>query len=138
MPMESCATDNNHSSVKESLKQILTTKAIRYHAIVIGEDQNANLYGVISVVQEATQGKIPLYIGKSINQLRAIRHQLINEGLRAFYLLDNKYKPDATEPQGQDLIKEWHIENHVVLITSDYQHIKDVPYPVFDKIQPEF
>ena len=136
--MELCATDNNQHSVKESLNQILTTKAMRYNAIVIGEDKNMSLYGVISAVQEATQGKIPLYIGKSINQLRAIRHQLINEGLRAFYLLDNKYEPETTEPQGQNLIKEWRIENDVVLITSNYQHIKDAPYPVFDKLSPEF
>lgn len=126
------------NSNKTQLQQILTVKAIRYDAIVIGEDQNMSLYGVISVVQEATQGKIPLYIGKSINQLRAIRHQLINEGLRAFYLLDNKYELQATEPQGQNLIKEWRIEKDVVLITSDYQHIKEAPYPIFDKIQPEF
>ena len=63
---------------------------------------------------------------------------MINDGLRAFYLLDNKYDINATEPQGQNLIKEWRIEDHVVLITSDYQYIKDLPYPVFDKIQPEF
>ena len=116
------------------LNQLLTTKAIRYDAIVIGEDQNMSLYGVVSIVQEATQGKIPLYIGKSVHQLRIIHHQLINDGLRAFYLLDNKYDLNTTEPQGQNLIKEWRIENHVVLITSDYQYIKDVPYPVFDKI----
>ena len=134
--MESCFTDNNHSSVKESSKQTITTKS--YKAIVIGEDQNRSLYGVISAVQEATQGTIPLYIGKSVHQLRVIHHQLINEGLRAFYLLDNKYDPNTTEPQGQNLIKEWRIENHVVLITSDYKYIKDVPYPVFDKLSPEF
>jgi len=123
---------------KLELQKIITAKAIRYGAIVIGEDQNMSLYGVISVVQEATQGKIPLYIGKSVHQLRVIYRQLINDGLRAFYLLDNKYDSNTTEPQGQNLIKEWHIEKHVVLITSDYQYIKDVPYPVFDKIQPEF
>ena len=50
---------------KLALHKIITTKAIRYDAIVIGEDQNMNLYGVVSIVQEATQGKIPLYIGKS-------------------------------------------------------------------------
>lgn len=121
-----------------ALNQILTTKAIRYDAIVIGEDQNMSLYGLIFVVQEATQGKIPLYIGKSVHQLRVIYRQLINDGLRAFYLLDNKYDLNTTEPQGQNLIKEWRIEEHVVLITSDYQYIKDAPYPVFDKIQPEF
>lgn len=120
------------------LNQILTTKATRYNAIVIGEDQNMSLYGVISAVQEATQGKAPLYIGKSVHQLRIIHHQLINDGLRAFYLLDNKYEINTTEPQGQNLIKEWRIEDHVVLITSDCQYIKDVTYPVFDKIQPEF
>ena len=124
--------------VTEHINQILTTKANRYNAIVIGEDQNASLYGVISIVQEATQRKMPLYIGKSVHQLRVIHHQLINDGLRAFYLLDNKYDINTTEPQGQNLIKEWHIENHVALITSDYKYIKDVPYPVFDKIQPEF
>lgn len=123
---------------KLALQKIITAKAIRYDAIVIGEDQNMNLYGVISVVQEATQGKIPLYIGKSVHQLRVIYRQLINDGLRAFYLLDNKYDLNTTEPQGQKLIKEWRIEEHVVLITSDYQYIKDVPYRVFDKIQPEF
>ena len=126
------------NNIDTSLKQILTTKAIRYDAIVIGEDQNMNIFGVISVVQEATQGKIPLYIGKSVQQLRIIHHKLIKDSLRAFYLLDNKYEINATEPQGQNLIKEWHIENHVVLITSDFPCIKDVPYPVFGKIQPEF
>ena len=122
----------------ESFKQYLSEVVKDKEAIVIGEDQNISLYGVISVVQEATQGKIPLYIGKSVHQLRVICRQMINDGLRAFYLLDNKYDINATEPQGQNLIKEWCIEDHVVLITSDYQHIKDLPYPVFDKIQPEF
>ena len=126
------------SNIRDSLKKILTTKAIRYDAIVIGEDQNMSLYGVISAVQKATQGKIPLYIGKSVHQLRVIHNQLINDGLRAFYLLDNKYDLNTNEPQGQNLIKEWRIEDCVVLITSDYQYIKGVPYPVFDKIQPEF
>ena len=122
----------------ESFKQYLSEVVKDKEAIVIGEDQNISLYGVISVVQEATQGKIPLYIGKSVHQLRVICRQMINDGLRAFYLLDNKYDINATEPQGQNLIKEWCIEDHVVLITSDYQYIKDLPYPVFDKIQPEF
>ena len=72
------------STIKLTLKNIITTKAICYDAIVIGEDQNASLYGIIFAVQEATQGKIPLYIGKSIDQLEAIRHKLINNGLRAF------------------------------------------------------
>ena len=126
------------TSTNLTLQKILANKAICYDAIVIGEDQNASLYGIIFAVQEATQGKIPLYIGKSIDQLEAIRHQLINNGLRAFYLLDNKYNPNTTEPQGQNLIKEWRIEQDVVLITSDYKYIKDVPYPVFDKLQPEF
>ena len=123
---------------KQQLKKILTNKTIRYDAIVIGEDQNMSLYGVISIVQEATQGKMPLYIGKSVHQLRIIHHQLINDVIRAFYLLDNKYDIDTTEPQGQNLIKEWRIEDHVVLITSDYKQLKDLPCPVFDKIQPEF
>lgn len=122
----------------ESFKQYLSEVVKDKEAIVIGEDQNISLYGVISVVQEATQGKIPLYIGKSVHQLRVICRQMINDGLRAFYLLDNKYDINATEPQGQNLIKEWRIEDHVVLITSDYQYIKDLPYPVFDKIQPQF
>ena len=126
------------TSTNPTLQKILANKAICYDAIVIGEDQNASLYGIIFAVQEATQGKIPLYIGKSIDQLEAIRHKLINNGLRAFYLLDNKYNPNTTEPQGQNLIKEWQIEQDVVLITSDYKYIKDVPYPVFDKLQPEF
>ena len=125
-------------TIKLTLKNIITTKAVCYDAIVIGEDQNASLYGVIFAVQEATQGKIPLYIGKSVEQLREIRHKLINEGQTAFYLLDNKYELNTTEPQGQNLIKEWRIEQDVVLITSDYKYIKDVPYPVFDKLQPEF
>ena len=107
------------STIKLTLKNIITTKAICYDAIVIGEDQNASLYGVIFAVQEATQGKIPLYIGKSVEQLREIRHKLINEGQTAFYLLDNKYELNTTEPQGQNLIKEWQIEKNVVLITSD-------------------
>lgn len=122
----------------ESFKQYLSEVVKDKEAIVIGEDSNIHLAGVISVVQEATQGKIPLYIGKSVHQLRVICRQMINDGLRAFYLLDNKYDINATEPQGQNLIKEWRIEDHVVLITSDYQYIKDLPYPVFDKIQPEF
>ena len=89
--MKFYSTDNSQSVTRESLDQILSNNAIRYDAIVIGEDQNMSLYGVISAVQEATQGKIPLYIGKSIHQLRVIHNQLINDGLRAFYLLDNKY-----------------------------------------------
>ena len=129
---------SSENTITKSLTQILTTKAIRYQAIVIGEDQNTSLHGVISVIQEATQGRIPFYIGKSIHQLRFIRHQLLNDGLRAFYLLDKKYDLNTLEPQGQNLIKAWRIEGHVVFITSDYQYIKDVPYPVFDKIQPEF
>ena len=136
--MKFYSTDNSQSVTRESLDQILSNNAIRYDAIVIGEDQNMSLYGLISAVQEATQGKIPLYIGKSVHQLRIIYHQLINDGIRAFYLLDNKYDINTTEPQGQNLIKEWRIEEHVVLITSDYQYIKDVTYPVFDKIQPQF
>jgi len=136
--MKFYSTDNSQSVTRESLDQILSNNAIRYDAIVIGEDQNISLYGVISIVQEATQGKMPLYIGKSVHQLRIIHHQLINDGIRAFYLLDNKYDINTTEPQGQNLIKEWRIEDCVVLITSDYQYIKGVPYPVFDKLQPEF
>ena len=67
--MKFYSTDNSQSVTRESLDQILSNNAIRYDAIVIGEDQNMSLYGVISAVQEATQGKIPLYIGKSIHQL---------------------------------------------------------------------
>ena len=126
------------TSTNPTLQKILANKAICYDAIVICEDQNASLYGIIFAVQEATQGKIPLYIGKSVEQLREIRHKLINEGQTAFYLLDNKYELNTTEPQGQNLIKEWQIEKDVVLITSDYKCIQDVPYPVFDKLQPEF
>ena len=49
----------------ESFKQYLSEVVKDKEAIIIGEDSNIHLAGVVGIVQEVTDGLIPLFIGRT-------------------------------------------------------------------------
>ncbi|WP_116963678.1 hypothetical protein [Fastidiosibacter lacustris] len=129
------------SSNKDDLKFLLTKRLNDYDAIVIAEDDSTYMYGIVDIVQQVNvELMLPIYIAKTTSQLAMLKNQLDGCGLRAIYILDNKYTIEAAEPTGQELIALWHIESDSILITSSYREIlKGKPaYPVFDKINPTF
>ncbi|GGG06281.1 MULTISPECIES: hypothetical protein [Cysteiniphilum] len=127
--------------MSEELLTLLTSSLEAYDAIIIAEDKNTYIHGVIDAVQKVNEKYLlPIYIAKTTSQLARLKQKLDATALRTFYILDNKYTIEENEPKGQELIEQWQLENDCVMITSSYFAMREQkpPYPVFDKLMPEF
>ena len=125
----------------DNLETVLRKRLKKYDAIVIGEDTNTYLFGLIDLVQKVNSDlMLPIYVAKTTTQLINLKLQLDRDCIKILYLLDNRYKIEPNEPTGQELIELWNLEEHSVLITSSYLEIlNDQPtYPVVNKVMPVF
>ncbi|MBK2125672.1 hypothetical protein [Fangia hongkongensis] len=124
---------------KAKIFSLLSSRLKEYDAIIIGEDKEVYISGMVPVVHEANiNHMLPIYIARTTSQLGKLKSKLDGAGLRVFYILDNRYTIEEDEPTGQELIDLWHIENDCVLVTSSYLEIstRSPIYPVFDKLMP--
>ncbi|GGF93003.1 MULTISPECIES: hypothetical protein [Cysteiniphilum] len=124
-----------------NLANMLRERLTNYDAIVVGEDKQIYISGIVPVIHTANvKYMLPIYIAQTTIELAKLKIKLDKLGLRVIYILDNKYDIEQNEPTGQELIKLWHIENDSVLVTSSYIDIaqQNPPYPVFDKFMPLF
>lgn len=119
---------------KEVVQKELKGRLDNYDCVVIAEDQDIYLLGVVIAVQEVVRGQKPLYIAKHISELIGIHKQLLKREIKAFYIMDNHLDTSTKAPLGQDLIKHFGIEGDCVMCTSDYDLMQAAPYPVFDKV----
>ncbi|WP_440993602.1 hypothetical protein [Cysteiniphilum litorale] len=124
-----------------NLADMLRERLTNYDAIVIGEDKQMYISGIVPVIHDANvKHMLPIYIARTTTQLHSIKSKLDQTNLKAFYVLDNKYTIEKDEPTGQELIEQWRIESDCILVTSSYLEINSThpPYPVFDKVIPVF
>lgn len=127
--------------MSDEMLKLLTSRLDDYDAIIIAEDKNTYIHGVIDLVQKVNnQFLLPIYLAKTTSQLARLKQKLGASGMRTFYILDNKYDIEENEPKGQELIKQWQLEEDCIMVTSSYLAMRDenLPYPVFDKLMPEF
>jgi hypothetical protein len=127
--------------MSDEMLKLLTSRLDDYDAIVIAEDKSTYTHGVIDLIQKANkQFLLPVYLAKTTSQLARIKQKLDASGMRTFYILDNKYDIEENEPKGQELIKQWQLEEDCIMVTSSYLAMRNenLPYPVFDKLMPDF
>ena len=97
----------------ESFKQYLSEVVKDKEAIIIGEDSNIHLAGVVGIVQEVTDGLIPLFIGRTGLQLAQIQKKLKAANLNYLTILDNKHNLTDDEPRNEQIVFEWGMANEV-------------------------
>jgi len=116
----------------ESFKAYLSEAIQGKTAILIGEDKNIYLAGVIGIVLEITHGIIPLFIGRSAIEIANI--QTILKDSKADYLtiFDSKHNLTDDEPRGEQLVFDWKVnENGQVTVKSSYSLVGEVKHRGF-------
>ena len=104
----------------ESLKAYLSESLKAYDAVVIAEDKNIYLVGVVGIVQEVTRGLMPMYIERSVMELKNIKEQVDANGLEVIYIFDNKENLTDDEPRGEQVVFKWYLKDGNLMIASDY------------------
>lgn len=89
-------------------------------AIVIGEDKNIHLTGVVGILLEVTKGLIPLFIGRTVLELANIKAKITANSINAFWIFDNKHNLTDDEPRGEQLVFDWQLKDGSLLVTSSY------------------
>jgi hypothetical protein len=118
----------------EKITEFLLKRLNKYNCVVIAEDKNLYLSGMVILVQSLTQGMMPLYLAKTTAELSAIHLQMLHQNIKTFYIMDNHFKCTVNEPLGKDLIVKFGIEYDCILCTDDDpDNFKNVVYPVFGK-----
>ena len=75
----------------EAFKQFLSEAIQDKDAILLGEDGNIYLAGVVGIVQEVTQGLIPLYLSRTLAQAARITRKLKFENINYLTIYSNKH-----------------------------------------------
>ena len=91
----------------EAFKAYLSEAVKDKDAILLGEDGNIYLAGIVGIVQEVTQGLMPLYISRSLSQAARIIKKLNAEKSNYLMICDNKHNLTDDEPRGQQMLFEW-------------------------------
>ena len=110
----------------ESLKLFLSEKLKDYDTVVISEDKNIYLAGVVGIIQSLTMGLIPIYIARSVIELKNIKQKLGETACNAFYIFDCKHNQCDDEPRNEQIVFNWIIDNDQLLITSSHRLIGEV------------
>ena len=91
----------------ESFKQYLSEAIKDKEAILLGEDGNMYLAGVVGIVQEVTEGLIPLFIARTVSQIAKIKQKLEAENYNYLTILDSKHNLTDDEPRGEQMVFKW-------------------------------
>lgn len=112
----------------ESLKAYLSELLKAYDAVVIAEDKNIYLVGVVGIVQEVTRGLLPMYIARSVTELRDIKAKVDANGLDVFYIFDNKENLTDDEPRGEQVAFRWELKDGNLMVSSDYTLVGEIQH----------
>lgn len=104
----------------QSFKDYLSEKVSSYDAIVIGEDKNIDLAGIVGIIQEVSKGLLPIFIGRTALELANIKAKITANSINAFWIFDNKHNLTDDEPRGEQLVFDWQLKDGSLLVTSSY------------------
>ncbi len=90
-----------------SFRAFLSEKWRDYDAVVIAEDKHIYLVGVVGIVQEVTQGLMPLFIARTVSQIAKIKQKLDAENYHYLTIFDTKHNLTDNEPRGEQMIFNW-------------------------------
>ena len=105
---------------RDAFRDFLSEKIKDYDAVVIAEDKNLHLAGTVGIVQEISQGMIPMYIGRTALELANIKTKLTAENINAFWIFDNKHNCVDDEPRYQQLVFSWEVQDGNILVKSSH------------------
>jgi len=91
----------------ESFKQYLSEAVNDKDAILLGEDGNMYLAGIVGIVQEVTQGLIPLFIARTVSQIAKTKQKLEAENYHYLTIFDSKHNLTDDEPRGEQIVFNW-------------------------------
>jgi hypothetical protein len=91
----------------ESFKQFLSEAIKDKEAIHLGEDGDIYLAGVVGIVQEVTQGLLPLYLSRTLAQAAMITRKLKAKNINYLTIFSNKHNLTDDEPRGEQMLFEW-------------------------------
>jgi len=85
----------------ESFKQFLSEAIQDKEAIHLGEDGDIYLAGVVGIVQEVTQGLLPLYLSRTFSQAASIVSKLKAANISYLTIFSSKHNLTDDEPRGE-------------------------------------
>lgn len=100
---ESAKTKQSIEAFKAYLSEVIKDK----EAIHLGEDGNIYLAGVVGIVQEVTQGLLPLYLSRTLAQAAIITRKLKAKNINYLTICSNKHNLTDDEPRGEQMLFEW-------------------------------
>ena len=101
--VESAKTKQSIEAFKAYLSEAIKEK----EAIHLGEDGNIYLAGVVGIVQEVTQGLLPLYLSRTLAQAAIITRKLKAQNINYLAICSNKHNLTDDEPRGEQMLFEW-------------------------------
>jgi hypothetical protein len=115
----------------ESFKAYLSEALQGKDAVVIGEDKNIYLAGIVGIVQEVGQGLLPIYIGRTALQLAKIKTKIAMAEIDALWVFDNKHNLTDDEPRGEQLVFDWGLKDGSLLVSSSYSLVGKIRHRGF-------
>jgi hypothetical protein len=115
----------------ESFKAYLSEALQGKDAVVIGEDKNIYLAGIVGIVQEVADGLLPIYIGRTALQLAKIKTKIAMAEIDALWVFDNKHNLTDDEPRGKQLVFDWELKDGSLLVSSSYSLVGKIRHRGF-------
>lgn len=116
---------------RDAFRDFLSEKIKGHDAVVIAEDKNLHLAGTVGIVQEVSQGMIPMYIGRTALELANIKTKLTAENINAFWIFDNKHNCVDDEPRYQQLVFSWEVQDGNILVKSSHELVGKIRHRGF-------
>ena len=114
-----------------AFRDFLSEKIKGYDAVVIAEDKNIYLTGIVGIVQEVSLGLLPMYIGRTALELANIKKKLISTNINAFWIFDNKHNCIDDEPRCEQLVFKWQVEEGNLLVSSSHRLVGTIHHRGF-------
>ena len=115
----------------DAFRDFLSEKIKGYDAVIIAEDKNIHLTGIVGIVQEVSEGLLPMYIGRTALELANIKTKLTNDNINAFWIFDNKHNCVDDEPRYQQLVFSWEVQDGNILVKSSHELVGKIRHRGF-------
>ena len=109
----------------ESFKQYLSEAIKDKDAVLLGEEGNMYLAGVVGIVQEVTEGLIPLFIARTVVQAAKIKKKLDADNYNYLTIFDNKHNLTDDEPRGEQMVFKWGFTKDLYPKKHKWLNLKD-------------
>ncbi len=115
----------------DAFRDFLSEKIKGYDAVIIAEDKNIHLTGIVGIVQEVSKGLLPMYIGRTALELANIKSKTTANKINAFWIFDNKHNCTDDEPRYEQLIFKWQLEEGNLLVSSSHRLVGTIHHRGF-------